>query len=156
MKTRRGAMCWWQKNRNSRFQKKAGRRFPAFFVFEIQILPGAAIFIGSPINPFPFLVGVDTAQYAASYTASNDAGAYRMLSANDGAKEAACHGAANGATNNLGSAGPVVCNITGIGLAIALGPCAWPGLPGCRMPWRREGPWRKILLRIMIFFLSWT
>ena len=61
-----------------------------------------------------------TAQYAAGYTASDDASANGVFTANDRAKQASCHGAANSATNNLLSTSPVVCHIFGIGPAIAL------------------------------------
>ena len=127
-------MWWWQKNRNSGLMKKAGRRLPAFSVFEFQILPGTAIIVGAPIDLFPFLVGMGTAQYAAGYTTSDDAGAHRVFSANDGAKEAACHGAANSATDNLLSTRPAVCHILGIVPAIALAGRVWTRLPGCQSP----------------------
>jgi hypothetical protein len=53
-----------------------------------------------------------------------------MLSANDSAKKSACYCAANCATQDLGNTCPVICNITGIGFAVANASCVGLGCHG--------------------------
>jgi hypothetical protein len=97
-----------------------------------------------------------TAQHAAGYTASDDAGAHGVFAANDGAQKAACHGTANSATNDLGSARPVVCHITGIGLALANACRIGLGCQGASRHDGDKGGGENFASGHGFIFLSWT
>src|SRR5688500_13457752 len=102
----------------------------------MRAVPGTPLVVTTPIDRLPLLVGMGAAQSPTGPTAPAGAGAPSMFSPNDGAKEAACHGAANSATNNLLSARPVISHILGIGPAIALA----PGIGiGCQSTGRHDG-----------------